>query len=108
MNENMYGAEATRVMHNPDAFVGKVVDGVFWAVPEGYVKCAITGKLHKEEDAYISCYVRFAFSREFLSSNGIYVEEADWLSEEGYDIVISTLDRLGVLDQYLGTEKRFP
>lgn len=97
---NYYGGEAKRVMRNPDKWVGKRVDGVLWDIPEGYVRCAITHKLCREQDAYISCYVRFFVDRTILSANGIYVEEADWLSEEGYCIVLDTVERLGLSGLY--------
>jgi hypothetical protein len=98
--KNMYGTEAKRVMRNPEKWIGKRVNGLTWAVPDGFVKCAITHKLCRENDAFISCYVRFFIERAVLSANGIYVEEADWLSEEGYSIVLDTVERLGLSDQY--------
>lgn len=98
--KNYYGGKASRVMQHPEKWIGKRVDGIKWAIPDGFVKCAITNKLYRERDAYLSCYVRFFIDRSVLSVNGIYVEEADWLSEEGYHIVLDTIERLGLSHLY--------
>lgn len=97
---NWGGHPAKRVMRNPERFIGKRINGLIWSEPDGYCRCAITGKFHRQDDAMISCYVRHFIDRKVLSANGIYVEEADWLSQEGYDIVLSTIERLGLSDQY--------
>lgn len=92
-----------QTMHNPNAFLGKRVDTTRWIIPDGYVKCAMTGKLCTEEQASIS-FAHWMFEREFLIENGIYVEDADWLCEEGYDLIMAKLDELGYLDYYYGLD----
>lgn len=88
-----------RTMHNPAAFVGKHVDSTKWIIPAGYERCAMTGKLHAEADLERT-FFHYAFPKAFLVANGIYVEDAAWLSDEGYDLIEATLDRLGLLEAY--------
>lgn len=88
-----------RTIRNPQAFVGKVIDSTKWNVPEGYDKCEMTGKLHPYS-ALERTFEHHFFDRQFLIDNHIYCEDAAWLSDEGYDLIIAKLDELGVLDAY--------
>jgi hypothetical protein len=88
-----------RQMHNIAAFVGKRIDANRWAIPEGYRLCAKTWKLHPESRLERS-FAHWVFPREFLLQHGIYVEDADWLSDEGHDEIMSVLECLGLRDAY--------
>lgn len=88
-----------RIIRTVDAFIGKRVSAVHWVIPAGYATCAITGKLFPESELEIT-FQHYLFDKAFLTSNGIYCEDAAWLSAEGFDIIIDTLDRLGVLAAY--------
>lgn len=90
---------ARRQMHNPEAFVGKVVDTTKWDVPDGYAICACTGKLFPESQLLIT-FDHLAFDRQFRIEHGLTVEDADWLSEEGYFELMDILQRLGLEDAY--------
>lgn len=87
-----------RQIRNVNAFVGKLIDFSKWVVPAGYSCCEMTGKLFAEKDAV--SFQHWMFNRDFLKANGIYVEDAAWLSPEGYDAIMDTLDRLNVLDAF--------
>jgi len=88
-----------RTIHNPAAFIGKRIDSTKWVIPSGFERCEITGKLLPVSDLEIT-FQHYLFDKSFLIANHIYCEDAAWLSEEGYDFIINTLDRLGVYDAY--------
>lgn len=88
-----------RTIRNIDAFIGKRISSVHWVIPPGYATCEITGKLHPESALEVT-FQHYLFDKEFLVTNHIYCEDAAWLSAEGYDFIIATLDRLGVLAAY--------
>lgn len=92
-------APKKRTMRNPQAFIGKRVDSTKWNIPEGYSPCAMTGKLHPESDLTIT-FNHWAFDREFRIQNGINVYDAEWLSEEGYDLLMIRLQELGLEEAY--------
>lgn len=90
-----------RTMRHPERFVGKRVDSTRWLIPDGYVQCAFTGKLCREDDALVT-FDHWAFSREERLAMRIWhVEDASWLSEEGYDAILAVLETHGKLDYYL-------
>lgn len=70
-----------------------------WNIPDGYAICAMTGKFDRFENLSVT-FPHHLFDRDFLKANGIYVEDADWLSAEGYDEIIDVLDRLGMLGAF--------
>lgn len=81
------------------ALTGKRIDPNKWKLPEGFKTCAMTGKLHPE--CALECsFSHWAFERSFLIEHGICIEDADWLSEEGYDLIMAKLESLGLLSQY--------
>lgn len=88
-----------RTIRNPQKFIGKKLNPGKWNLPESYVLCAKTGKLCKEADAIIT-FSHWMFNRKFLTANNIYVEDAQWLSEEGYDEIVAVLERTGKYDEY--------
>lgn len=93
--------DSKRNMLNPDAFVGKRIDMyTAWNIPDGYAVCAMTGKFDRCENLSVT-FPHYLFDKTFLKTHGIYVEDADWLSAEGYDEIIDVLDRLGMLSTYL-------
>lgn len=93
--------QAKRQMRNPQAHVGKVIRSGRWQIPDDYACCAMTGKLHRTANLECTVYVREVFGKQFLLDNGIYVEEADWLSEEGYGQIMDILYRLDLYDFYI-------
>lgn len=88
-----------RTIHAIGAFTGKRIDPTKWEIPSGYERCEITGKLHPESELEIT-FQHYLFDKAFLIATGIYCEDAAWLSEEGFDFILGTLDTLGVLDAY--------
>jgi hypothetical protein len=85
---------------------GKRVDSNKWIIPDWHAKCAVTGKMYPE-DAFAISFPHHAFTREQLNDLGGWgvgwVEDADWLSEEGYDILMARVDALGYrhfIDEY--------
>lgn len=88
-----------RNMTNPAAFIGKRVDPSRWTIPAGYDRCEMTGKLYPHNQLEHT-FRHWVFNRDFLAENGIYVEDAAWLSAEGYDLIMTKLDDLGVLGAY--------
>jgi hypothetical protein len=85
---------------------GKRVDRTKWIIPDWYACCAVTGKMYPE-DAFAISFCHMAFTDEQLAALGGWgvgwVECADWLSEEGYDILMSRVDALGYrkfIDEY--------
>jgi hypothetical protein len=84
---------------------GKRIDLNKWYLPEGYEVCEITGKMHPVSELETS-FPHYLFDREMLVTNRIYVEDAAWLSEEGYGIVLTKLGNIGVdywqvIDDYM-------
>ena len=94
-----------RTMRNPEAFVGKMIDSTKWNIPEGYERCELTGKLYREDDMTVS-FPHYFFDKAFLREHRIYVEDAAWLSDEGYDIIMATLEKLGMMDFYWSQVER--
>ena len=88
-----------RTIHSIGAFTGKRIDPTKWTIPTGYERCEITGKLLPESELEIT-FQHYLFDKAFLTVNGIYCEDAAWLSQEGFDHILGTLDRLGVYDAY--------
>jgi hypothetical protein len=91
-----------RKMHNPAAFVGQRINLTKWQLPRNaeYAICRMTGKLMHMDDLGVTFWHQ-AFERSFLSKHGIMIEDADWLSEEGYEAIMNKLVSLGELDTYL-------
>jgi hypothetical protein len=86
-------------------YTGKRVDLMKWQLPEGYETCELTGKLYPQSELEIS-FPHYLFDKKMLIANGIYVEDASWLSEEGYGIILTKLENIGVdywqvIDDYL-------
>lgn len=88
-----------RTIHSIGAFVGKRIDPTKWAIPSGFERCEITGKLLPESELEIT-FQHYLFDKAFLSANGIYCEDAAWLSAEGFDRIIDTLHQTGVYSAY--------
>jgi|SRR5690606_30535927 hypothetical protein len=88
-----------RTIRNPEKWIGKRVDSTKWIIPDGYWKCAMTGKLYREDQLTIT-FFHWAFTREFRIQHGLTVEDADWLSEEGYDLLMLKLQELGLEGAY--------
>lgn len=84
-------------------FVGKRVDSVKWNIPEGYEICAITGKFHRESSLLVT-FAHHHFTRSQLAQLGAYgvgwCEDADWLSEEGYEQIMSRVEACNLADVY--------
>lgn len=89
-----------RTIRNPQKFIGKRIDSTKWNIPEGYNLCAFTGKFYAETDLQIS-FGHHYFDRSWLIEKGIYVEDAAWLSEEGYDKITSVLEKENLLSSYI-------
>ena len=93
-----------RNIHNYEHFIGKVINPMCWEYDsDKYERCAITGKLYPIEDVSISSYHRFNVSKQILLENSIYCEEAECLSQEGYDIIVDKLEELGYENAYCYT-----
>jgi len=88
-----------RTIHTIGAFVGKQIDPTKWEIPSGYERCEITGKLHPESELEIT-FQHYLFDKAFLTANGIYCEDAAWLSAEGFDHILGVLDDCDVLAAY--------
>lgn len=82
-------------------FTGKRVDSVKWNIPDWYAQCSVTGKMYPE-DAFTVSFPHMAFTQEQLKALGPWgagwVEHADWLSEEGYEILMRRVEALGYED----------
>ena len=100
MNYQTGGKTMKHYMSNPAAFVGRRVDPNAWHIPDGYALCRKTWKLQREKDL-LRTFAHHLFPREFLLQHGIYIEDADWLSNEGYDEIMDVLCRLGLYDAYV-------
>jgi hypothetical protein len=72
-------------------YTGKVIDRNKWELPEWYDVCVVTGKMHPITDLEIS--IDPILYPEIWSAIGFRVEDADCLSERGFDYI---LDALGV------------
>ena len=48
------------------------------------------------EDNLTASFFHCAFDRDFLIEHNIYIEDADWLSSDGYDEIMTTLENLGI------------
>lgn len=89
-----------RTMKTPAAFVGRRVNPDKWNIPAGYGLCRMTQKLHHEDDLLVT-FAHWKFEKQFLLDNGIYVEDAEWLSEAGYDLIMDKLEALGMTAYYV-------
>ena len=76
----------------PSKWIGKKVDTNKWSIPQGYHLCAKTGKLFAEDDLLVT-FAHWLFDRSWLVAKGIMVEDADWLSEEGFFEIADVLKR---------------
>jgi hypothetical protein len=83
-------SNSKRTIHSIGAFVGKQIDPTKWAIPSGFERCEITGKLYPESELEIT-FQHYLFDKAFLIANHIYCEDAAWLSAEGFDRIIDTL-----------------
>jgi hypothetical protein len=92
--------EMKRQIRNPQAWIGKRINLCTWEIPDGYHLCAKTGKLHAEDDLLVT-FAHHTFEREWLISKRIYIEDADWLSSEGYDEIMDVLKREGRYEYYI-------
>jgi hypothetical protein len=92
-----------RTIRNPEKWIGKRINTVKWNIPCGYEICRQTGKLYPESQL-LSSFNHHLFERPWLRANGIFVEDADWLSDDGYDEIVSVLEKAGVWDQYIEGE----
>jgi hypothetical protein len=81
---------------------GKRVDSTKWVIPDWYARCAVTGKMYPEEAFTTFSFPHMAFTDEQLKALGSWgvgwVEHADYLSEEGYEILMRRVDALGYQD----------
>lgn len=87
-----------RTMRNPEAFIGKAVDTRKWNIPgldDRYAICRYTGKLFDCWNTGAT-FNHHAFNRDWLINNGLYVEDAEWLSDEGFDQMMMQFDKLGI------------
>lgn len=89
-----------RTMTNPSKWIGKKVNPNKWQIPEGYQLCAKTGKMYAETSLWIT-FAHWFFDRSWLIEKGIMVEDAAWLSEEGYDEIMDVLKREGQWERYI-------
>lgn len=91
---------AKLTMHNPHQFVGKRIDPNRWEIPPNYARCAMTGKLHPI-DALVITFRHHIFQWDWLVAHGIAIEDAAWLSNEGYDQIMDVLKREGRYEEYI-------
>jgi hypothetical protein len=91
-------------------YTGKRVDSVKWNIPDWYAKCSVTGKMYPE-DAFTVSFPHMAFTDGQLKALGPWgagwVEHADWLSEEGYEILMRRVEALGyqhLISEYWANE----
>lgn len=90
-----------RTMRHPEKWLGRRVDFTKWIVPDGYVRCEFTGKLCRENEALVT-FDHWALTRDQRVQLGIWhVEDASWLSDEGYDGIMSLLERAGLYEEYI-------
>lgn len=86
-------------------FIGKRVNSVTWQIPEGYALCAITGKFYATKDLEIS-FPHCNFTNEQLALLGRHgagwCEDAEWLSEEGFNQIMDRVRACGLMDVYYG------
>jgi hypothetical protein len=72
-------------------YTGKVIDRNKWQLPEWYDVCVVTGKMYHYSAFVVS--VDPILYPEIKAAIGYRVEDADCLSDEGFDII---LDAMGV------------
>lgn len=90
-----------RTMHNPTAFLGKRIDETKWIITDArYQVCRMTYKLF-DTAAGDPSFGHYHFEKQFLLDNGIYVEDAEYLSLEGFAQIQQALEDLGLWDQYI-------
>lgn len=94
-----------KTIRQPEKFVGMRVDTNKWVIPAGYVLCAKTHKLVAEKNALIT-FNHHLFSRAFFARVGWYVEDADWLTEEGWSEIQRDLEAAGLWDGYIEADGR--
>jgi hypothetical protein len=84
-------------------FIGKRVDSVKWNIPEGYGFCAITAKFMPESELLVT-FAHHHFTKAQRAELGAYgvgwCEDAEWLSEEGYEQIMSRVEACGFKDVY--------
>lgn len=83
-----------RTMHNPEYFEGKRISVGKWNLPDGWDVCAYTGRLHRWDDLMVT-FPHTRFDRQWLLDHNLYVEDAEWLSVEGWDQMVAKLEALG-------------
>jgi len=88
-----------RNMTNINYYIGKKLDLNKWNIPEGYELCAKTGKFYAISDLCVT-FAHWMFDRNWLIEKNIMIEDAAWLSEEGYDQIIEVVKAEGKYDQY--------
>jgi hypothetical protein len=89
-----------RIIRTPEAFEGKRIDTTKWVIPTGWRICRMTGKLLREDDLGVT-FRHYLFDKSLLLANGCYVEDADWLSEEGFDLIMTKLEAAGAITSSL-------
>lgn len=62
--------------------------------------CRKTGKLVREADALVT-FRHYIFDRQWLIAKHIYIEDADWLTEEGWNEIVDVLKQEGQYENYL-------
>lgn len=102
----MFYAEPNRKAMTPVQaryLTGKRVDSMKWIIPDGYGFCAITGKMLPESELLVT-FAHHHFTREQRSLLGAWgvgwCEDADWLSEEGYEVIMTRVEVCGLMDVY--------
>lgn len=89
-----------RNINNPEKFIGKKINLNKWNLPEGYNVCEKTRKFYAESDLGVT-FAHHTFDRNWLIEKHIYIEDAAWLSAEGYDEIMDVLKREGKYSEYL-------
>ncbi len=90
---------AKRTIKTPAAYQGKRLDPNKWTMPSGWGLCRMTGKFLPFEQLE-NTFPHHAFDKSVLVENGIYIEDADLLSDEGFDQIMAVLEKIGLISVY--------
>lgn len=92
MKKTMSAAQAAHL-------TGKRVNRDKWQLPDGFAVCAVTDKMLPESELLVT-FQDGHLTAERWALVGPRIEDADWLSEEGYGLLMDRVGAAGLMDVY--------
>ena len=89
-----------RYIRTPEYFEGKRMNPNKWIIPQGWNLCEQSDRLYREEDLLLT-FFDWVFPCQWLRDRNIYVEDASWLSQAGYDEIVDILVSEEKFDYYI-------